>query len=199
MEECCICLDNIDIDNNKIVYIINDNDHCENNCKCNIKLHSGCFFEWYKKNMTCPICRQNINNENLYFNTEDDFKELDKIKKEYNQENTIPLPSDQIINTLFNEIENIRENNSQLRWVDIEENLNNRNQHRNTGRNRNRNRSRNRRNAIIPESDFRNIHDFDNPIIQNNNNENNNDENNNRDNPRQNRRGLYSFFMNMFR
>lgn len=206
-KECCICLDNIDIENNKIVYIINDeNNHCEkNNCNCNINLHSECFFEWYRKNMTCPICRQNINNENLYFNTEDDFKQLDRVKNEFNRENTIPLPSDQIINTLFNEIENIRQQNPQYLPINIDTNIINEPLN-NINRNRNRNRHRNRRNAIIPESDFRDIHYLDNIILQNseNNNiqENNNPENRNNQGNRNGqirRRSLYSYITGLFR
>lgn len=145
MEECCICLDNIDIDNSNIVYIINEMGQNEKDkCNCNINLHSDCFFQWYKNNMTCPICRNKLDNSQLFFNNENDFKELDRINKDFSEKNSeIPDPSSELLNTLFNEI----------------------NQYRIYESDRSINRNRVRRNAIIEISDFRHIHDIDSPEV----------------------------------
>ena len=156
-DECCICLELINIENDKVIHIINDTDNTDR-CNCNINLHSECFFLWYKKNLTCPICRININQDNLFFNNIEDFDILKNIKQK------LSLPSEEIINNILDNI-------------DINQDINQDNHHRNRGgnynypnnienRTRTRNRNRiNRRRAILME---------DNNELQNNRNNRNN-------------------------
>ena len=97
MDDCCICLDINNMDNNDTVYIINE-ENDKNVCCCNINLHSKCFFMWYKKNKTCPICRNIIKPESIYFNNEDDFIILNIINKEPPK---LPIPSEDILDIVL--------------------------------------------------------------------------------------------------
>lgn len=52
-EECIICFNELDnthsIDLNKLKFK-------DRRCQCKGILHKSCFYEWYDKNHTCPIC-----------------------------------------------------------------------------------------------------------------------------------------------
>jgi len=96
--ECCICLDINNMDNDNTIYIINNESKDGDICNCNINLHSSCFFMWFRKHLSCPICRNTIPQESIYFNNNNDFYStflkqinenhntiLDKNKKQINE------------------------------------------------------------------------------------------------------------------
>lgn len=100
--ECCICLDINNMDKDNTIYIINNdnNDKSVDICNCNINLHSSCFFMWFKKHRSCPICRNTILKESIYFNNNDDFNTLECIYKE-------PIkPSEDILNIVLEQLVN---------------------------------------------------------------------------------------------
>lgn len=103
--ECCICLDINNMDKDNTIYIINNDNNDKNVdiCNCNINLHSSCFFMWFKKHRSCPICRNTISRESIYFNNNNDFGILDSIYKESNKP---PIPSEDILNIVLEQLVN---------------------------------------------------------------------------------------------
>lgn len=71
LNECLICLDNIDYHNNSIKYInMNLTDMFINKCSCKYYIHESCLEQWIITKPTCPLCNtklvynRNINNRN---------------------------------------------------------------------------------------------------------------------------------------
>ena len=110
--DCCICLCDKNIDQDKLVFIINDEKNKKDICNCNIDLHSECFLRWYKENKSCPICRNQIDNDSIYFNTTSDFETLEEINHlPIERQRSISLPdinslTDQIIENVIHRLEN---------------------------------------------------------------------------------------------
>ena len=102
-KECCICLDINNMDNDNTIYIINNESKDGDICNCNINLHSSCFFMWFRKHLSCPICRNTIPQESIYFNNNNDFSVLDDIYKESIKP---PIPLEDILNIVLDQLVN---------------------------------------------------------------------------------------------
>ena len=146
INECCICLDNKDIDNQNIVYILN-NDKNKDICYCNINLHSECFFLWYKENNSCPICRNTINIDSLFFNNDSDFEKLNEINKEIENKLSLPISNelDEILSDLINN-QNFNYHQYRFNRRNAIIGYDNRNHNINNNGNNNGNRNNNNRN-----------------------------------------------------
>jgi hypothetical protein len=63
--ECCICLEKY-LGNSKtkattISNIIKHNPSIIKQCNCSYVVHNECFYNWFKNNQSCVICRENMN------------------------------------------------------------------------------------------------------------------------------------------